>query len=113
MVMQTKVWMTSFLFKEFFSFFNDSIPGGISQTNCHLLILDGHGSHVTLKALEQAMAFGLDMITLPSHTSHALQPLDVSCFKPFKTTFKKERDATMARSKYQELNKITFVSIEL
>ncbi len=31
---------------------------------------------------------GLDFITLPSHTSHALQPLDVTCFKPFKTTFK-------------------------
>jgi hypothetical protein len=39
--------------------------------------------------LEQTMTFGLDMITLPSHTSHALQPLDVSCFNPFKTTFKK------------------------
>ncbi len=27
------------------------------------LILDGHGSHVTLKATEQAQDFGLDMIT--------------------------------------------------
>ncbi len=102
--------MTSFLFKEFFSFFKDSIISGISQTNYHLLVLDGHGLHVTLKALKQAMAFGFDMITLPSHTSHALQPLVVSCFKPFKTTLNKEKDATMARSKYQELDKITFVN---
>jgi hypothetical protein len=49
------------------------------------------------------------MITLPSHTSHALQPLDVSCFKPFKTACKKERDATMAKNKYQEPDKITLV----
>jgi hypothetical protein len=104
--------MTSFLFKEFFSFFKDSIISGISQTNYHLLVLDGHGLHVTLKALKQAMAFGFDMITLPSHTSHALQPLVVSCFKPFKTTLNKEKDATMARSKYQELDKITFVNIK-
>jgi hypothetical protein len=55
------------------------------------------------------MAFGLYMITLPSHTSHAFQPLDVLCFKPFKTTFKKEKDVAMARIKYQEPNKITFV----
>jgi hypothetical protein len=27
------------------------------------------------------------MITLPSHTSHVLQTLNVSYFKPFKTTF--------------------------
>ncbi len=46
------------------------------------------------------------MITLPSHTSHALQPLDVSCFKPFKTTFRKVRDATMFKSNHIELNKI-------
>jgi hypothetical protein len=55
------------------------------------------------------MDFGLNMITLPSHTSHALQHLNVSCFKPFKTTFRKERDATMTISKYQKPNKITFV----
>jgi hypothetical protein len=35
------------------------------------LVLDGHGSHVTLKAIKQAKEFGLDMVTLPSHTSHA------------------------------------------
>jgi len=72
MTMQTKVWMTSFLFKEFLSFFKDFVPGEISQINCHLLILDSHGSHVTQKALKQTMAFGLDMMTLPLHTSCAL-----------------------------------------
>jgi hypothetical protein len=72
-----------------------------------LLILDGHGSHVILEAIEHAKNIGLNMITLPSHTSRALQPLDVSCFKPFKTTFRKVRDATMSRSNHQELEKIT------
>jgi hypothetical protein len=46
------------------------------------------------------------MITLPSHTSHALH---VSCFKPFKTLLKKVRDATMSRSNHMEPNKITLV----
>jgi hypothetical protein len=31
------------------------------------------------------------MTTLPSHTSHALQPFDVACFKPFKITFRTYR----------------------
>jgi hypothetical protein len=89
MDMQAKAWMMIFLFKEFLSFFKRSILGGISQTNHHLLILDGHGSHVTLEATKQALDFGLDMITLPSQTSHDVQPLNISSFKPFKTTFKK------------------------
>jgi hypothetical protein len=64
--------MISFLFKELSSFFKRSIPCGISLTNRHSFILDGHGFHVTLKAIEQAQAFGLYMIIIPSHMSHAL-----------------------------------------
>lgn len=40
------------------------------------------------------------MITLSNHTSHALQLLNVSCFKPFKTTFKRKRDGAMAKNNY-------------
>lgn len=32
------------------------------------------------------------MLTFPSHTSHALQPLDITCFKPFKLSFRAYRD---------------------
>jgi hypothetical protein len=47
--LQRKAWMiTSFLFKKFLSFFKRSILGGIFQYNQHLLILDGHGSHVII-----------------------------------------------------------------
>jgi hypothetical protein len=65
-----------------------------------MLILDGHDNHVTFEAIEQAKDFGLNMKTLPSHTSHALQPLDVFCFKPFKITFKKVKDAAMSKSNH-------------
>jgi hypothetical protein len=44
MAMQSKAWI----------FFKKLVPSGISINNRHLLILDGHGSHVTLKAIEQA-----------------------------------------------------------
>ncbi len=52
--------MKSFLFKEFLSFFKRSILGGIFPSNHHLLILDGHGSHVNLEVIEQVQQFGLD-----------------------------------------------------
>jgi hypothetical protein len=44
------------------------------------------------------------MVTLPSHIS---QPLDLSCFKPFKIAFKKERDVAMVSNNSIELNKVT------
>jgi hypothetical protein len=72
MAMQSKAWITIFFFKEFLSFFKRFILSGISPTNKHLFILDGHGSHVTLEAIEQVKKFGLDMIILSSHTSRAL-----------------------------------------
>jgi len=100
MATQLKAWMTTFLFKKNLSFFKSFIPNEISITNRHLLILDGHGSHVTFEAIEQAQKFGLDMIILPSHTSNALQPLNVVYVKPFKTIFKKERDIAMVRRNY-------------
>jgi hypothetical protein len=72
-----------------------------------LLILDGHDSHVTLEAIKQAHEFGLNMVNFTTHTSHALQPLDFFCFKPFKITLKKEKDVTMFKSNYMEPDKIT------
>jgi hypothetical protein len=110
MAIQTKTWMTSFLLKEFLSFFKRSILGGIFPSNHHLLILDGHGSHVNLEVIEQAQQFGLDMITLPSHTSHVLQPLDVSYFKPFKTTLNNNYYYSMVSNNYKEPNKIIFAN---
>jgi hypothetical protein len=50
------------------------------------------------------------MITLPSHTSHALQPLDASCFKPFKTTLKNKGNNSMVNNNYKELDKIALVN---
>jgi hypothetical protein len=73
------------------------------------LIPNGHGSHVTIKALEQTIERSLDMVTLLAHSSHALQPLDVTYFKPFKNAFRMERNCDMAKNKYLELDKITLV----
>jgi hypothetical protein len=109
MVMQSKAWMTTFLFKEFVSFFKRFIPSGISLTNKHLFILDGHGFDVTLEVIGQVKEFELDMITLPLPKFHALQPLNVACFKPFKITFRKEINITMVRRKFIKPNKITLV----
>lgn len=46
----------------------------------------------TMDVVTKARAIGLYLITLPSHTSHALQPLEVICFKSFKATLCACRD---------------------
>ena len=50
-----------------------------------LLILDGHVTHTkNVVAIEKARDVGLIMVSLPPHTTHRLQPLDVAFFGPFK-----------------------------
>jgi heptaprenylglyceryl phosphate synthase len=63
--------------------------------------------HVTINAIEQTTTFRLNMVTLPSHTSHALHPLDATYFKSFMNAFKKEWDFGMAKHNYFEPNKVT------
>jgi hypothetical protein len=96
-------------FQRIFIFFKRFVQGGISISNRHLLILDGHESHVTLKAIEYARQFGLDMVILFLHTFHTLQPLDMAWFKPFKTNFRKKRNIEMVTRNHIEPNKMTFV----
>jgi hypothetical protein len=70
--MQKKAWLITYLFKEWFIFFCSYVPKGVSKENQHFLIMDGHGFHITIQALEQAAKIRLGMVTLPTHTSHAL-----------------------------------------
>ena len=109
MAMQPRAWMTSYLFSAWISHFVASIQRSIriSPTQRHLFVLDGHNSHVTLEVARAAKNVGLDLISLPSHTWHALQPLDVAVFKSFKQIFREYRDFWMSRNINQPANKET------
>ena len=66
-------------------FINNVKPNESSKV---LLILDELKSHThNLKALEKAKKSGVIMLSLPPHTSHRTQPLDISFFKPLKTYY--------------------------
>ena len=53
----------------------------VRETELHLLLfLDGHKSHISLDLLEWAKERKIILFILPAHTSHILQPLDVSCY---------------------------------
>jgi hypothetical protein len=61
-------------------------------TQRRLLIMDGHGSHITTNVIAYCMEHAIDLLILPSHTSHMLQPLDVSVFLPLKRALAAETD---------------------
>jgi len=47
-----------------------------------LLILDGHSSHMkNVTVIEEARKTGVVILSLPSHCTHKMQPLDVAFFK--------------------------------
>ena len=93
--LQKKGWMDTYNFScwmDHFTFLKEK-ESVFSPSMRHLIILDRHKSHVSLEVLEKAKRKGVDMLSLPSHTSHGLQPLDVSCFGLFKHFFRAFRNA--------------------
>lgn len=50
-----------------------------------LVVMDSHSSHVTPEAIKLAQDNGIELMTFPAHTTHILQPLDVSIFKSLKS----------------------------
>ena len=72
-------WINSDIFLEWAKEFVKFIP------NKHVLLLDGHGSHVyNLEFLKLMDDSGIEVICFPSHTTHWLQPADKSFFKSLK-----------------------------
>jgi hypothetical protein len=55
-----------------------------------LLLLDGHGSHLTARFIAFCLDKNIDLVVLPPHTSHILQPLDVGVFSPLKRALSAE-----------------------
>jgi hypothetical protein len=65
------------------------IPATTSRTTgrYRLLILDGHGSHLTPQFDLVCSENDIIPICMPAHSSHLLQPLDVGCFSPLKRAY--------------------------
>ena len=55
-----------------------------------MLVIDGHESHMSVEFDTFCKDHKIITISLPPHSSHLLQPLDVGCFNPLKTAYGKE-----------------------
>jgi len=73
-------WIDSEVFNQWLE--NVFIPG-VEARNVKkpvLLLIDGHSSHVTLKASDTCVQHGIELYCLLEHASHVIQPLDLRLF---------------------------------
>ena len=79
-------WIDSDCFVMWLKHFIKSVNS--SMNNKHLLLLGGHASHTkNLEAIRLARDKGVTMLSFPPHTTHTMQPLDVSLFKSLKNWY--------------------------
>ena len=78
-------WMVAELFPRVIEHFIKY--SGATLNNPVLLIFDNHASHFSIQALNMAKESGVVILTIPPHSSNKMQPLDVSCYAPFKAYY--------------------------
>lgn len=68
-------WMESETFEKFFE--KTFLPS-LGEESPALVICDGHKTHVSLQVINVARRKNITILILPPHSSHILQPLDLS-----------------------------------
>jgi 4-hydroxybenzoate polyprenyltransferase len=79
-------------------------------SEARLLILDGHGSHETMEFMWECYSSNIYLLFLPPHTSHVLQPLDLSIFAPLKRAYRKQLGFLSLLNDSTPLGKQNFLS---
>jgi DDE superfamily endonuclease len=100
-------WTTDELGFEWLKHFNKHTESKTKGTR-RLLIIDGHGSHTTLKFIDFCKEHNIVTLCMPSHSSHLLQPLDVGCFAPLKRAYGKQVEDLM-RNSINHITKLEFL----
>jgi hypothetical protein len=73
-----------------------------------ILFLDGHGSHLSVEAIEFCMENDIELMCLPPHSSHRIQPLDTHFNKPLKMIWAEELGKFLANNHKVTLTRYEF-----
>jgi len=68
-----------------------------------LLLLDNHSSHCTLASFEYCRENGIVMLSFPPHTSHKLQPLDLTVFGSLKKSYSNQCDLFLRNNNHEKI----------
>ena len=70
-------------------------PHTESGSRPRALIIDGHDSHVTIEFVQYCVQHNICLYSLPAHSTHFLQPLDVGQFGSLQRAYSKSVDHSM------------------
>ncbi|XP_039967786.1 uncharacterized protein LOC120779523 [Bactrocera tryoni] len=84
-------YMNSDVFPQFMRHFIKHT--GANADSPTMLLLDNHGSHLSIEARDLALDYGITLLSFPPKCTHKMQPLDVAVFAPFKGMMTVRRDA--------------------
>lgn len=102
-------WMET---DQFLQWFEDIFIGHTSHLiGPKILFLDGHSSHVSIELIDLAKKNNVELLCLPSHTTHVLQPLDVGVFSVVKAVWKKNLREFYLSSGSENITKNNFPSL--
>lgn len=87
---EKKGWMNQDLFVQYLKHFvKHTRP---TEKDPVLLVVDNHSSRMSLEAVEYCRKNYVVMLSLPPHSTHKIQPLDVTFYGPFKTYYSQACD---------------------
>jgi len=89
-VAEKKGWMNQQVFVQYLKHFvKHTRP---TKEDPVLLIVDNHSSRMSMEAVEYCRENHAVMLSLPPHSTHKIQPLDVTFYGPFKTYYSQSCD---------------------
>lgn len=94
-------WSNSDIFLQWLSHFKNHVHP--TENDPVLLVLDNHSSHISIEVFEFCRNNFIHMVSLPPHTSHRLQPLDLTFFGPLKNAFYRECDFHLTSSGHTKI----------
>ncbi|XP_030752254.1 uncharacterized protein LOC115879492 [Sitophilus oryzae] len=100
-------WSNEQVFMMWFKHFQAKVSSSVD--NPVLLVLDKHTSHISLSICEFCKSHGIVMVSIPPHTSHKWQPLDLTFFAPLKNAYSRQCNLFLKSkiSDEQKENKLT------
>jgi len=75
-----------------------------------MLVLDGHGSYINLDFLWTCKQNKVYLLFLPAHSSHVLQPLDLSVFSVIKRFYRQQIQALSYLNDAAPIKKERFIT---
>ena len=106
-----KGWTNNSLGFEWFQEIFEPWTKATQKGEYRMLLVDGHSSHITGDVIQFCVNHKILLICLPSHTTHELQPLDVSYFLPLANKYRRLLGEQFNMWKSENVDKPEFIKL--